>query len=219
MLFAYAALFSFAYITLDTGVGALILFGSVQITMVLISLFRGNRLGLGEWLGLVLACAGLVYLVLPELSKPSLAGFIMMSISGVAWGHYTVLGQGAQSPLGDTASNFIKAAPMTVLLLLPFLGQVETPFNNDAVTTAWLLAIASGAITSGIGYAIWYSALRNLTTSQAGVMQLLVPIIAALGGVVFAGELLSMRLVFASLMTLGGILIVIRAKSAVGEAQ
>ena len=214
MLFAYAALFSFAYITLDTGVGALILFGSVQITMVLINLFKGNRLSVFEWLGLLLACSGLVYLVFPELSKPSIIGFIMMSIAGIAWGVYTVLGQGSQKPLADTASNFIKSIPFAVILILPFLGQISaSPFQNDALAKAWLLAISSGAITSGMGYAIWYAALRNLKTSQAGVLQLLVPIIAAIGGVVFADELLTGRLIIASLLTLGGILMVMAAKN------
>lgn len=214
MLFAYAALFSFAYITLDTGVGALILFGSVQITMVLINLFRGNRLSAFEWLGLLLACSGLVYLVFPELSKPSVIGFMMMSVAGIAWGVYTVLGQGSQDPLTDTASNFVKTIPLTIVLVLPFLDQISvSPFQNEIVARAWLLAISSGAITSGVGYAIWYSALRNLNTSQAGVLQLLVPILAAIGGVAFAGELLTHRLMVASFLTLGGILMVVAAKN------
>ncbi len=212
-LFVYAALFSFAYISLDTGVGALILFGSVQITMVLISQIRGTRLSGLEWLGLILACCGLVYLVYPELTKPSLVGFIMMSVAGVAWGIYTVLGQGSQNPLRDTASNFIKSVPFTIVLTLMFYGDFfESTLQGEAAISDWLLAISSGAITSGVGYAIWYSALRDLTTSQAGVMQLLVPIIAAVGGVVFANELLSQRLVIASLLTLGGIFIVMSSR-------
>jgi len=213
MLFAYAALFSFAYITLDTGVGALILFGSVQITMVLVNLFRGNRLGLFEWLGLLCACSGLVYLVFPELSKPSFLGFLMMSVAGIAWGLYTILGQGSQNPLADTASNFIKSLPFTLVLSLLFLSHlsnIET--QGQVVISAWVLAIASGAITSGVGYAIWYSALRNLSTSQAGVMQLLVPIIASIGGVIFSNELLTSRLIIASLLTLGGIFMVMTVK-------
>jgi len=206
MLFAYAALFSFAYSTLATGVGALILFGSVQITMLCISLIQGNRLGLFEWLGLLVACAGLVYLVLPELSEPSLMGFIMMAMAGMAWSLYTILGQGSQNPLNDTASNFIRSIPLAIILVLLFSAQLSATPNTC------LLAISSGAITSGLGYAIWYAALKDLTTSQAGVMQLLVPIIAALGGVVFANELISTRLLIASMLTLGGILIVLLAK-------
>jgi len=205
-LFAYAALFSFAYISLDTGVGALILFGSVQITMVLFSLFQGSRLRPAEWLGLLIACSGLVYLVFPELSEPSLVGFVMMSLAGVAWGAYTIFGKGSTNPLRDTSSNFIKSIPFALLMILPFYN------NLSATPEAWLLAICSGAITSGVGYAIWYSALRNLTTSQAGVMQLLVPIIAAIGGVVLANETLSIRLVVSSTLTLGGILLVMLVK-------
>jgi drug/metabolite transporter (DMT)-like permease len=217
MLFSYAALFSFAYITLNTGVGALILFGSVQITLVLISLYRGNHLSRAEWAGLSLACAGLVYLVLPELSKPSISGFIMMSASGIAWGGYTILGQGSKNPLADTVSNFVKASLLAVVLLLPMLNQLDLSFNSGgAANKAYLLAIASGAITSGIGYAIWYSALENLSTSQAGVMQLSVPIIAGIGGVVLAGELFSMRLAISSAMTLGGMFIVISAGKRIG---
>jgi len=216
MLFVYAVLFSFAYITLDTGVGALILFGSVQITMVTISMARGGYLTLPEWLGLLLASAGLFYLVFPELSKPSIFGFAMMSFAGVAWGIYTVLGQGSQNPLADTASNFIKTIPFIVVLIAFFSEQIlSVNFQDDSVVLAWLLAVLSGALTSGVGYAIWYSALRNLKPSQAGVVQLLVPIIAALGGVLFAGELLTSRLVISSILTLGGILIFIRAKKRV----
>ncbi|MFT6101213.1 MAG: drug/metabolite transporter (DMT)-like permease [Arenicella sp.] len=210
MLFAYAALFSFAYTTLATGVGALILFGSVQISMVCISLVQGNRMKLFEWLGLLIACVGLVYLVLPELSEPSIIGFIMMAMAGMAWSMYTILGQGSQNPLNDTSSNFIRSLPLAIILLLIYAGQLS------ATPSAWLLAISSGAITSGLGYAIWYAALRDLTTSQAGVMQLLVPVIAALGGVVFANELLSERLIISSMLTLGGILIVLLAKKRTG---
>lgn len=206
MLFAYAALFSFAYLSLDTGVGALILFGSVQISLLLMALFRGERFSMVEIGGLLLACSGLVYLVFPELSKPSLMGFVMMSLSGVAWAAYTLKGQGSTQALIDTNSNFAKAVPLVLLLLFVFRDAlVITPFGV-------IMAIASGAVTSGIGYAVWYAVLPNLSTSQAGVMQLLVPIIAAAGGVVFAGELLSDRLIVASALTLGGILAVILVK-------
>jgi drug/metabolite transporter (DMT)-like permease len=158
-------------------------------------------------LGLLIACAGLVYLVFPELSQPSLVGFIMMAMAGMAWSIYTILGQGSQTPLNDTAFNFLWSIPLAIILALLYTDQLP------ASPSAWLLAISSGAITSGLGYAIWYAALRDLTTSQAGVMQLLVPIVAALGGVVFASELLSGRLVIASTLTLGGTLIVLLAKA------
>ncbi len=213
MLFAYAALFSFAYLSLETGVGALILFGSVQITMVLINLLRGNRLSKFEWLGFLIACSGLVYLVFPELSQPSLTGFVMMSAAGIAWGAYTVLGQGSQSPLADTANNFTLSLPFVALLLIPFLIYPLTDGLHASPET-WALAVASGALTSGLGYAIWYAALPKLTTSQAGVMQLLVPIIASLGGIVFSNEILTSRLIIATLLTLGGILLVLISKQA-----
>jgi drug/metabolite transporter (DMT)-like permease len=179
--------------------------------MVCISIIQGNRLRLFEWLGLLVACAGLVYLVLPELSQPSMMGFIMMAMAGVAWSIYTILGQGSQNPLNDTASNFTRSIPLAIILALLYVGQLSATPNT------WLLAISSGAITSGLGYAIWYAALRDLTTSQAGVMQLLVPIIAALGGVVFANELLSGRLLIASMLTLGGILIVLLTRKKLAE--
>ena len=206
MLFVYAALFSFAYISLDTGVGALILFGFVQVTMLLINLARGNRLSAFEFLGLIIACSGLVYLVFPELSKPSISGFVMMSIAGMAWGVYTMLGQGSNKPLADTSTNFSRSLLFALILLIPFINQLEI-----TQTTLWL-AIGSGAITSGIGYAIWYAVLPKLSMSQAGVMQLMVPIIAAIGGVVFAQEVFSIRLAIASALTLGGILLVLIAK-------
>ena len=206
MLFAYAALFSFAYVSLDTGVGALILFGSVQVTLLLMGLLRGERFSLFEVMGLLIACAGLVYLVYPELSKPSISGFIMMSLAGVAWGIYTLRGQGSSRPLFDTNSNFVKAVPLGLLMLMVFWGS-----HSISLFGFWM-ALMSGALTSGVGYAVWYAALPTLTTSQAGVMQLLVPLIAAAGGVAFAGEALSVRLLVASSLTLGGILIVILAK-------
>lgn len=213
MLFAYAALFSFAYLSLETGVGALILFGSVQITMVFINLLKGNRLSRFEWLGLLIACSGLVYLVFPELSQPSIIGFMMMSVAGIAWGVYTVLGQGSKSPLADTTMNFTLSLPFVALLIIPFL-VFPLAMDLHASPETWVLAITSGAVTSGLGYAIWYAALPKLSTSQAGVMQLLVPIIASLGGIVFSDEMLTSRLIIASLLTLGGILLVLISKQA-----
>lgn len=206
MLFVYAALFSFAYLSLETGVGALILFASVQISLLIMALFRGERFSTMEIGGLLLACSGLVYLVFPELSKPSFVGFVMMSLSGIAWGVYTLNGQGSSTPLFDTNSNFVKAVPMVLILLIVFRDALAiTPFGLT-------MAIASGAITSGVGYVVWYAVLPSLSTSLAGAMQLLVPIIAAAGGVFFAGEHVSNRLIIASVLTLGGILLVIVAK-------
>lgn len=203
MLFAYASAFSFAYISLDTGVGALILFGAVQLSMILVGMFKGNQLHLSEWLGVLMAFTGFVYLVLPSLSTPSFWGFVLMTISGVAWGVYSLVGRGSKNPLADTTYNFLRTTPLIVILVLFSL-------NSTHITEKGLiLAILSGSITSGIGYTIWYIALRGLSVTQAAVLQLLVPIIAAIGGIVFANEILSMRLVLSSVLVLGGILIVV----------
>lgn len=207
MLFVYAAFFSFAYISLDTGTGALILFGSVQVTMLLVNLLRGNRLHVLEWLGLLVACLGFVYLFLPELGKPSLLGFAMMAISGFAWGAYTLLGQGVTNALRTTAHNFTRCIPLAIVLLLVFSNQ------NQISTFGVVLAVTSGAIASGLGYAIWYAALKGLSTTQASVIQLLVPVVAAIGGVIFTNELITLRLLISATCILGGIVLVILARN------
>ncbi|MGB1261840.1 MAG: DMT family transporter [Cognaticolwellia sp.] len=206
LLFLYAVTFSYAYISLDTGTGALILFGSVQLTMVLVALFTGNKLLAVEWLGLFVALAGLMVLLLPGATSPSLTSFILMAASGVAWAFYTLAGQASKTPLLDTAGNFIKALPL--LMLLTFFTFDGAIISNTGIA----LAIASGAITSGLGYAIWYSVLTQLSITQAAIIQLTVPIIAAFGGVIFAQELISRQLMIASLLVLGGIFMVIVAK-------
>ncbi len=205
-LYLYAALFSFAYITLDTATGALILFGAVQLTMISVNRLQGNRLSHIETAGFIIACIGLVVLLWPELSKPSIVGFLMMVVSGAAWAGYTLKGLGSKDALGDTTSNFVRSLPFLVLLLIPFYEQL-------AVTQkGFLLAVASGALTSGLGYALWYAALRGLSTTQAAVIQLLVPVIAAIGGVLFANEIIDGRLLASSVLVLGGILILTLAK-------
>ncbi len=203
MLFAYAVTFSYAYISLDTGTGALILFGSVQITMILLSLISGNRLHRMEWLGVVLAFAGFIYLVLPRLSTPSLSGFMLMTVAGIAWGLYTLRGRGSTQPLNDTAYNFARTLPF-LLLLFAFTYQ-----NAELSQRGVMLAVLSGALASGLGYAIWYAALAGLSATQAAVIQLLVPVIAAIGGVIFADEVITLRLLLSSMMVLGGIMMVI----------
>lgn len=203
MLFLYALTFSFAYITLDTGTGALILFGAVQITMIILSLITGTRLHLSEWLGVALALAGFVYLVLPGVTAPSTTGFILMTIAGIAWGLYTLKGRGSLNPLRDTAYNFIRTTPLVILLILLSFRNIH--YSTEGI----LLAAISGGNTSGIGYTIWYIALGGLTATQAAVLQLLVPVIAALGGVVFVSEEITTRLAISSLMILGGILLVV----------
>jgi drug/metabolite transporter (DMT)-like permease len=206
MLFLYAAPFSFAYIMLDTGTGALILFGAVQITMILASLMTGNRLHIAEWIGVTIACSGFVYLVLPEVSKPSVVGFALMSIAGIAWGIYTIKGGGSVNPLSDTAYNFARSIPL--VLILAVIAYQTTHISSKGA----LLAIISGGIASGIGYTIWYIALGGLSVTQAAVVQLSVPVIAALGGVIFVSEKISLRLTLSALLILGGILTVILGK-------
>lgn len=207
MLFLYAATFSYAYILLDAGLGALILFGCVQLTMITVSILQGQHLGLLKWVGLALAFSGLVYLVNAQsgLDKVgiSLTGFVLMMISGIAWAAYTILGKGSGTPLLDTCVNFSKSLVFAIPLGLMYL-VLESSLSVSGIG----LAIASGAITSGIGYAIWYYALNGLTPVQAGVVQLMVPVIAALGGLVWIGEAITLQLVIAQLVILGGIALV-----------
>ena len=203
MLFTYAVTFSFGYISLDTGTGALILFGAVQITMILFNVISGSRLHYSEWLGLTCAFIGFVYLILPSITTPSLTGFILMSVSGMAWAFYTLLGRKSKHALSDTAFNFLRTSPFILILVL-------LSFNNLHISsTGFLLAVLSGAIASGIGYFVWYIALSGLSVTQAAVLQLFVPIIAALGGVIFTSESITLRLIESSILVLGGILLVI----------
>ena len=203
MLFLYAITFSYAYITLDTGTGALILFGAVQISMILISVFSGNRLHLSEWVGMALAFGGFVYLVLPGVSTPSPLGFSLMMVSGIAWGVYTLRGRGSESPLVDTAHNFLRTIPLVVILALVALYKAQ--YSAEGI----LYAALSGSLASGVGYSIWYAALRGLSATQAAVIQLLVPVIAAVGGILFVSEVITSRLAISALMILGGILFVV----------
>ncbi|GAB2190983.1 DMT family transporter [Sessilibacter sp. MAH1] len=202
-LFIYAACFSFAYISLDTGIGALLLFSTVQITMISISLFRGARLSILEWLGLLLAAAGFVALVWPDLTSPQWQPSLLMIIAGLGWAMYTLAGKGSVNPLRETGLHFIRTVPLCIALSVFFLA------GRSMTLEGALLAITSGAITSGCGYAIWYSALRHLNTTQAAVLQLLVPVLAAVAGVIFAGELLDLHFYITSSMILGGVAIVI----------
>ena len=209
VLFLYAAAFSYAYITLETGTGALIAFGSVQITMIAYSLISGYKMSVWEWLGVFLSIAGFVYLMLPDAKTPSVSGFILMTISGISWGLYSIRGNDSKNPLNETAFNFLRATPFLMLLLF-FISK-----DANASTKGILLALLSGTITSGIGYTIWYMALKELTSIQASIVQLFVPVLAAIGGVIFVGELISSKLIVASLMILGGILLLIVKKTKV----
>ena len=199
MLFIYAVTFSFAYINLSTGTGALILFGAVQLTMIISALFIGERPNLFEWAGLIMALAGLVYLVSPGLTAPSIGGSVLMLFSGIAWGIYSLRGRRNKHPLISTANNFILSVPFVIVISIIFFSQMNISSRG------FLLALTSGAVTSGLGYAIWYVALRGLTATRAATVQLSVPIIAAIGGVMFLTEEISLRLIIASLLILGGI--------------
>lgn len=208
MLFVYAVAFSYAYLSLDTGTGALVLFGAVQITMVIIGCLRGDRLGKMEWIGMAIAFGGLVYLVKPSLTTPSVIGFGLMVIAGAAWGLYTLSGKGSLNPLADTAFNFARTIPMVAVLAIAAL-TVSGPAGFRQSADGVLLAALSGGVASGIGYTLWYTALRGLSTTESAAVQLAVPIIAAFGGVIFVSEMISRRLLIASVLTLGGILMVI----------
>lgn len=198
-LFAYAAAFSLAYITLTTGTGALVLFASVQVTMLGVALRSGERLNAVQWIGSVLAVGGLVYLVFPGLSAPDPLGALLMGVAGVAWGIYSIRGRGVGAPISMTAGNFRRAVPFSLAASIVALAWAE--LTAEGV----LLAMISGALTSGMGYVLWYRVLRGLTTTQASVVQLLVPVLAALGGVVLLSEAMSMRLILASMLILGGV--------------
>lgn len=188
MLFLYAATFSFAYITLETGTAALILFGTVQITMILLSLLSGNRLHATEWTGVSIAFMGFVYLVLPGVTTPSIMGFSLMTFAGIAWGIYTLKGQSSVNPLADTGYNFLRTVPL--IIVLTFVTIQKTHISYDGI----LLAVLSGGLASGIGYTIWYTTLAGLSVTQAAVVQLLVPVIAAFGGIIFVSETITLRL-------------------------
>jgi drug/metabolite transporter (DMT)-like permease len=205
-LFAYAAGFSFAYMSLPAATGALLLFGAVQVTMIGYGVWSGERLRGLQLVGLTFAFGGLVGLLLPGLSAPPLYGSILMLGAGAAWGIYSLRGRGAGDPTRVTAGNFMRAVPMAAAMSILMLDR--TSVNN----MGFWYAITSGALASGIGYTIWYTALPGLKATNAATVQLSVPLIAALGGIVFLGELISIRLILASIAILGGIAMVILEK-------
>jgi drug/metabolite transporter (DMT)-like permease len=205
-LFAYAICFSFAYLGLTAGTGALILFGSVQLTMIVAAIVRGERPNTLEWVGLVAALAGLVYLVLPGLSAPPLTSSLLMAAAGAAWGFYTLRGRGSTAPLADTTGNFVRSVPMIAIAAAPFYKTINLS------STGFELAALSGAIASGVGYTVWYAALRFHTATRAAVLQLAVPVIAAGFGIALLAETATTRLAIAAALILGGILMVIIAR-------
>lgn len=206
-LFAYAVCFSFAYNNLTTAAGALILFGCVQATMICAALFKGERPKILEWIGLFLALGGLVYLVFPGLTAPPLFGSLLMAFAGVSWGFYTLRGKASENPLADTTGNFALAALLILPVSLLFVGQIH--LSQKGI----LLAVLSGALASGVGYSIWYAALKFHTATRAAVLQLSVPVLAAVGGVIFLSETPSIRLIFAAVLIIGGIALAVSVKS------
>lgn len=198
-LFVYAMAFSLAYVSLETGMGALILFGSVQATMIGAGLWQGERPKAREWIGLAVAMAGLVYLMLPGFSAPDPLGAALMMASGIGWGVYSLRGRGNPAPVAATAGNFARTVPLALAGLFIAWGTLHASPSGVA------LAVTSGAITSGLGYVIWYITLRDLTATRAAIVQLAVPVIAAAGGIVVLAEEPTVRLGIASLMILGGV--------------
>ncbi len=202
-LFTYAATFSFGYLLLDTATGALILFVSVQLVMIAVNLLQGNRLSLFEWMGMAFAISGFIYLMYPELGSPTFLGFILMALSGMAWGLYTIEGKKACDALSQTTYNFLRTLPFALILFALFYQSIDV----SAEGVFW--AIVSGSVTSGVGYAIWYRVIQDISTTQAAVFQLAVPVIAAFGGVFWIGEGIGARLLISSILIFTGILLVI----------
>lgn len=211
-LFFYAAGFSFAYVSLPVAIGAFLLFGAIQVTMIGYGLWTGERFRKLQLAGLVLAFGGLLGLLLPGLSAPPLAGSLLMLGAGLAWSIYSLRGKGAGDPTRVTAGNFLRAAPLAIALSLIMLKGASLD------TAGFWYAVASGGLTSGIGYAIWYSVLPALKATDAAIVQLSVPVLVALGGIVFLGEPITLRVALASVAILGGIALVVLHKPAPGSA-
>jgi drug/metabolite transporter (DMT)-like permease len=207
MLWAYVACFSFAYLTLAAGTGALILFGAVQVTMFSAGLRGGERFTATAWAGLVLAVGGLIYLVLPGVAAPAPQGAALMAAAGMAWGIYSLRGRHAGEPVAATAGNFARATPLALALSLVFASACHASAQGLA------LAVASGAVSSGLGYVVWYAALPGLSALRAATVQLSVPPLAAAGGVLLLAEVLTMRLLWSSAAILGGIALVLFSRS------
>lgn len=206
-LFGYMIFFSFAYLSISVGTGALILFGAVLLTMFVVALHSGERFSPLSWAGLVVAVFGLVYLVSPGVTAPEPVGAALMAVAGIAWGLYSLLGRGESDPLGTTADNFLYAIPLAAGVSLVFWSDMHTSWRG--VT----MAVLSGAVASGLGYALWYAVLAGMAATRAATAQLSVPVIAALGGVVLLAEPVTLRLVISSVATLGGIALVLLQRS------
>jgi len=206
MLFSYAAFFSFAYRDLSAATGALLLFGAVQMTMMGFGLFSGERLGPAKLAGLAIALAGLIALLLPGLAAPPLLGATLMIAAGASWGVYSILGKSLGNPTAATGGNFLRAMPFAAALGLAAMNHSSVDLHGA------IYAVLSGAITSGLGYALWYAVLPSLKATSAAIIQLSVPAIAALGGALLLAEPITMRLLIASAAILGGIAVTMVAK-------
>ena len=206
-LFAYAAAFSFAYLTLSAGAGSLLLFGAVQATMVTTGLVQGERLTAPQWFGFAVALGGLAVLLIPGAAAPPIGGALLMLAAGIAWGTYSLLGRGAVDPLAATAGNFLRALPMAAILL-----GLAAMFGTKLDQSGLVYAIMSGAVASGLGYTIWYAALPGLSQAEGASVQLSVPAITALAGTIALGEAITFRLSLSSVAILGGIALVIASR-------
>lgn len=207
MLFLYAVPFSFAYLSLSAGTGALILFGAVQATMVLSAIVAGERPHPWQWVGLGVALTGLVALVLPGLTAPPLMGSALMALAGIAWGIYSLRGRGTTDPLGETTSNFMRSVPFVLLVSLLAVPQFHVTARGI------LLATCSGALASALGYVVWYAALAGLTATRAAAVQLSVPLLAATGGVIFLAEKISFRLLVSACLIVGGVALALAGRA------
>lgn len=208
MLVCYMASFSFGYLELPTGAGALILFVAVQLTMLSSAWHQGERFNIPAWIGIMMALCGLSCMLLPGNGAPNQTGVLLMSLAGVSWGMYSLLGKNGGDPIASTAGNFLLASPVVLVLWLPALFTGSTGITTSGV----ILAGLSGAVASALGYAVWFAALQGLDASRAAVVQLSVPVIAGAGGVLLLSEALTIRLLLSSAVTLGGIYLVIRSR-------
>jgi drug/metabolite transporter (DMT)-like permease len=217
-LFGYAIFFSLAYVRLSAAVGALILFPTVQITMIGGSLLQGNRVTVLQWIGVVISFLGLLYLLSPGLSAPPIIGTAMMIISGASWGVYSLLGKHQERPILSTARNFLFTLPAVVVIAAFAVGPWLQTGRTQLTVHGVVLAVISGAVTSGIGYILWYLTVRRISTTVASVSQLIVPILVAAGGVIFLHEHLTGRLVVSAILIIGGIVLTIVKKRATGPS-
>lgn len=214
-LFSYATGFSFAYLSLAAGTGALVLFAAVQMTMLGAGIAGGEAPRPWEWAGLALAFGGLVYLVFPGLTAPSPVGVLLMAVAGISWGYYSLAARGVRAPIAASAGNFARAIPFA----LGVVAMVWVTGRPHASGSGIGLAVISGAVTSGLGYALWYVVAKDLRTTAAAIVQLTVPVLTYAAGVVLLGEHLTWRMVLASGAILGGVTLALLGREAAGSGK